>query len=127
MVWLIQTIDAIARQVQRDVIFLRFTANPRSRAVRKKLRETIEWLDHNKIGWKMTGDFDPRAIWIEGTPTCLYLDVASRTRKMSLVRKKFADADGSPRAQGFLFSRLALVEAMEHSERDDPDFWDNYV
>jgi hypothetical protein len=46
---------------------------------------------------------------------------------MSLVRKKFADADGSPSAEGLLFSHLALAKAMEHRERDDPDFWENYV
>jgi hypothetical protein len=30
--------------------------------VRKKLQGTIEWLNQNKISWRVTGDFDPNVI-----------------------------------------------------------------
>jgi hypothetical protein len=124
MVWVIETIDRMSRRLGRDVIFLRFTEGVNKTTLKKNVKEAKVWLDDNSIGWRMTGDFDPHFIWIEGTPSCIYLDVKPRSRKIPLIRKKFAGQDGSPRIGGLLFSRITFTQAMEHSHRDDPDFWD---
>ena len=124
MVWLIETIDKMSRRLGRDVIYLCFTEGVNRTTFRKNVKEAKAWLDANSIDWRMAGDFDPHCVWIEGTPSCIYLDVRPRSRKMPLIRKKFASKDSSPRVGGLLLCRLTFAEAMEHSERDDPEFWD---
>ncbi len=127
MAWTVQTIDALARLLGRDVIYLRFGDELWEKDVDEEVGKTTDWLDERNIKWKIVENFDAETVWVEGGPSCLYIDIDPEQPDFSIITEKFVAPDGSPAEPGFVLDRLAVATALEHAERDDDAFWDRYI
>ena len=143
MPMLIEHIDAIARQKQRDVLFLEFNS-PRAqerfdeigrredqrcdwRSLRSRLN-IICWLDAQNIVWKPCGDF-ANINCMTPYRGQIYIDIPFET---SSPEFKSLDAhlefpDGKSRFDGVTFFYLPLAKAMENAAHDEPGFWERWA
>ena len=126
MVREVRSIDALVREIGRDAAYLRLSGRPYGDGWAKRLEDITGWLEESNFGWEQVYDFHPDRFEIEGAPTCIYLGVCPESAEMREAIQHFCSADGSPRIAGVTLNMLPLSVAMEHSERDDPDFWDRY-
>jgi len=127
---LIQHIDAIARQKQRDVIFLVFDLDLRKQIDWQKLpvrKQITEWLDQEKIPWIACGHFANEQIEY-GYRGQIYIDVpfdASNTVYQKLCN--FLEfPDGKMRFSDAWFFYETLEHANENKHHDIPGFWENH-
>lgn len=137
---LIQYIDAIARQKNRDVLFIEFTdeqqftindddaefsyssINWRELPIRQ---EIINWLDGKRIPWTPCGHVADTSIMLSYQGQ-IYVDVPydeglTEYRQLSAYLE---NTDGSMRFKNAKFCYLPLDVAMKNSEHDEPRFWE---
>lgn len=136
---LIEHIDAIARQKQRDVLFLKFLdpenlegkIQPDSVwhwASSAGRQSAIEWFNRNQIHWQPCGSFAD-----ENSMTSyagqVYIDVPFEETNpvYQKVLNYFENPDGSPRFPGVLLFLLPLDVAMKNAHHDEPGFWDRWA
>lgn len=143
---IIQYIDAIARQKQRDVLYLVFG----ERTVRAYMHEAsaeddadsgifdvlhewertpnrqmvLDWLDEQGIAWQSCGGFAN----VNSMPPYMgfvYVDVPYDTAlpEYQKLEAFLEQADGSRVFPDVLFCYVPLDMAMNNAEHDDPDFW----
>ena len=127
MAWTVQTIDALARQLRRDVVYLSFSDKLWEKDVDEEVEKITDWLDKRNIKWRVVENFDPDTAWVEGGPSCLFIDIDPEQPEFSVITDKFVARDGSPAEPGFILDRLPATTALEHAERDDDAFWDRYI
>jgi hypothetical protein len=127
MAWTVQTIDALARLLGRDVIYLSFSDELWEKDVDAEIQKITDWLDERKIEWKVVENFDPDTVWVEGGPSCLFIDIDPEQPDFAVITDKFVAPDGSAAEPGFALDRLPVATALQHAERDDEAFWDRYV
>ena len=142
MPMLIEHIDAIARQKQRDVLFLEFNS-PHSK---ERLDETvlegqrcdwhsllsrlkiISWLDEQNVTWKPCGDF-ANIDTVTSYRGQIYIDIpfepSSAVYKALEAFLEFPD--GKSRFDDVTFFYLPLAKAMENTAHDEPGFWDRWA
>jgi hypothetical protein len=137
---LIQTIDAIARQKGRDVLYLTFypldNPNPDDPLDAPKYHfdhensttraEIIQWLDQNGIAWQPCGSFEPGWMVLEGYSGDIYLDVPLDTGNevyQKLVNH-LENPGGSMRIKDVTFWALRLERAMINKHQDEPGYWE---
>ena len=123
----LETIDAIARRLQRDVVYLdiRERMGQRSRDRHEVTAATV-WLDAEEIGWEMCLGFLPRTLLIKGGPRAIYIDTPFEPGS-PLLRKldeRFETPDGQPRHPNLVFTLLTLEDALINAGQDSPGFWD---
>lgn len=123
----INTIDAIARRLGRDVIFLDIR-NSVDRLVRDRpeIADATAWLDAEGIGWTACLGFVPGMLLIEGGPRAIHIE-ASFERGSAMLAKleaRFETPDGHPRHPDLILSLLTLEDALINTEQDAPGFWD---
>ena len=133
---LLKHIDAIARQKQRDVLFLRFCGNgpgdyPEDYDEWKRLparKHITEWLDQNQITWFSCADY---ALENFMGPYLgqIYLDVPFDETDPSYQRLRdyLENPDGTTRHTGAWFILLPLERAMENAHHDEPGFWERWA
>jgi hypothetical protein len=128
---LIEYLDKIARDKQRDVLCLSFLDS--SMEIDELLDMNFEqykpfvemsaWLDANGIKWQscalQSGIASSGRIYVdvpfdESDP--LYQKLASYLE----------NPDGSMKLEGLKFFYMSLAQAMEFAEQDEPGYWDNY-
>lgn len=132
-------IDLIARQKQRDVLYVTFRSpnsiredgwskdeydwheDPMYNLVR-------QWLTDHHIPWKRCGP-----IASERFLCCyqgyIYLDVLNDINdpNYQLICNYLEHPDGTRRFPTVIFGRLSLSKAMENAHHDEPGFWDNWA
>lgn len=124
----IETIDAIARRLGRDVIFLDIrNGEDRSVRDRSEIVEATAWLHAEGIGWKACLGFVPGMLLIEGGPRAIHIETPFEPGSATLARleARFETADGRPRHPDLILTLLPLEDAMINAEQDAPGFWDN--
>ena len=124
------TIDGIARQLGRDVLFLALLNDENeSLDIYAEIDPITDWLEARGITYRICTAFEEGVVYIEGGPGCIYLDVEPNTdlRKLAVLLNKFGPVDGPQSVSGFQLSVLTLENALKNAEQDDPSFWDNMV
>ena len=125
---ILETIDAIARRLKRDVIFLAIVERQdRPSRDRPEVAEATAWLDAEGIGWTPCFGFMPGMVIFEGSPRAIYID-APFEPGFPLLRKledRFETPDGLPRHPDLVLSLLRLETAMVNADQDEPGFWDS--
>lgn len=132
---LIKDIDAIARNKQRDALFIRFAPvniveamleyNHRKDKRRKKV---LAWLNKNRIAWQecvpMTSD-NCSCSYIGD----VYLDVPydESDPQYQLVMNYLENPDGSLRDENVHFCYVSLENAMKNAHHDEPGFWERWA
>ena len=126
---ILETIDAIARRLKRDVIFLAIVERQdRPSRDRPEVAEATAWLDAEGIGWEPCFGFMPGLVIFEGGPRAIHIDSPFEPRS-PLLRKledRFETSDGLPRNTDLVLSLLRLETAMVNADQDEPGFWDNF-
>ena len=123
----IETIDAIARQLGRDVIFLDIQSGEEPPvANRPEIAAAIAWLDAEGIGWTACLGFVPGTLLIEGGPRAIQIEVPFEPGSAILAKleAQFETPDGNPRHPNLVLSLLNLEDALINAEQDEPGFWD---
>lgn len=124
----IETIDAIARRLGRDVLFLDIRSGV-DRPVRdqSEIAQATAWLDAEGIGWTACLGFAPGTLLIEGGPRAIHIDAPfeSGSAMLAKLEARFETPDGHPRHPDLILSLLTLEDALINAEQDVPGFWDN--
>ena len=126
---ILETIDAIARRLGRDVIFLAIVERQdRPSRDRPEVAEATAWLDAEGIGWEPCFGFLPGMGIVEGGPCASYSDAPFEPGSPLLRRleDRFETPDGLPRHPDLVLSLLRLETAMVNADQDEPGFWDNF-
>ena len=137
---LIKHIDAIARQKQRDVLYIQFTnADVHKDDEFVLFPELVDWehlkdrndvidiLNANQIPWYPCGEFaDPNLMMsYQGQ---IYVDIPYDTSNPQyLALEKFLEnPDGSMRSPRVTFYLVSLTSALENAHQDEPGYWDQF-
>lgn len=131
---LIEHIDAIARQKQRDVLFIQFNDpsdsedwlyDGESSASRQ---EIIQWLNNNQIIWQPCSGVANENCMMSYAGQ-IYIDVPFGVADpvYQRVLGHLENPDGSMRLPGVLFCALKLQTAMKNAHHDEPGFWERWA
>ncbi|KXU87143.1 hypothetical protein CR51_36020 [Caballeronia megalochromosomata] len=130
---LLKDIDVIAREKQRDVLYLTFTQadqqpSPVPSADICTRRKIIEWLNANKVGWSMCGDIAEECT-MRSYAGQLYIDVPYDTSDpvYQAVQQFLEYPDGTMRFEDAKFWIVPLELAMTNAHHDEPGFWDRWA
>lgn len=111
----IETIDAIARRLCRDVIFLDIRSS-QDRPVRDRaeISEATAWLGAEGIGWTVCLGFVPGMLLIEGGPRAIYIEVPFEPGSGTLAKleTRFETQDGHPRHPDLILTLLPLQDTL---------------
>lgn len=137
---LIKHIDAIAREKQRDVLYLEFNPEPdaddfwgdnhgrysfRDDPVRKKI---LDDLTNMGVEWLCCGGFASENCMMSYAGQ-VYLDVPFE-KDLPLYQKVEAyleHPDGTMRFENVRFYALPLQVAMKNAHHDEPGFWEKWA
>ncbi len=124
---LIQHIDAIAREKQRDVLFVHFEhyQHEQPHSAREQL---IAWLDQQHIDYMpCMGLEDPTLL--DGYQGDLYLDVPFDIAdpRFQLLSLHLEDEEGNMKIDGVLFFTLSLELALEVDAERNGAIFDDFV
>ena len=129
---ILEHIDAIARKLQRDVLYLTFhgkDAQPFDQVeVSPQRTQIINWLDQEKIAWKECGPIASEngfssyvgQIFID-TP---FDETNEEYRKLQAFLEH---PDGSMRYEDVCFYIVPLEVAMKNAHHDEPGFWKRWA
>ena len=137
---LVQYIDAIARQKQRGVLYVRFhSKGDRSFnylghdssykwETDKQRKSFCKWLDKNNISWQCCGDI-ANENYMMSYQGHIYLDVPfdENNPLYVLLRDYLETPDGNMRFETMTFCYLSLEQAMKNAHHDEPDFWEKWA
>jgi hypothetical protein len=127
MVWELQTIDAMARRVGRDVLFLEPDEDGAQWAEDDPFEAIQTWLSNQGIESLPVEIFDPETIWIEGAPMCVFVDVLLGSKEHELLDTAVKPDAAHPAPGTWTLHILPISVAQAHSERDTEEFWDKYI
>lgn len=138
MPMLIEHIDAIARQKQRDVLYVVFNSPASDNQDEKEIlgqadlewetlpirQQIIDWLDAQGIGWKPCGHFADVNLMM-GYRGRLYIDLPfNKSLPAFQALTAFLELpDGSMRFPEATLFYYPLDKAMENAAHDEPGFW----
>lgn len=138
MPMLIEHIDAIARQKQRDVLYVVFHHPASDNEDREEIldradidwetlpirQQVIDWLDAQGIGWKCCGHFADVNLMM-GYRGRLYIDLPfDKSLPAFQALTAFLELpDGSMRFPEATLFYCPLDKAMENAAHDEPGFW----
>lgn len=128
---LLEHIDKIAREVQRDVLFVGFDQEifPSYEFNTYEARnDLIRWLDEHEISYKLCGPIASESGW-ESYRGQLYIDLPfdEKNEKYQLLDKHLCNADNTPKISGVIFYYVPLEIAMKNAHHDEPGFWDKWA
>ncbi len=127
MVAILETIDTIARRLQRDVLFLDIRGRHGGPARnRPEVAEATAWLDAHGISWTLCIGFVPGRVIIEGGPRAIHIDApfAPGSALLAKLDARFETPDGKPQHPDLILTLLPHAVAMVNAEQDEPGFWD---
>ena len=143
---LLEHIDAIARQIQRGVLYLEFHPLARAPQAGENLsaqdvwawktmpdsawqalpirQQVIDWLDAQGIGWQPCGHFADVGLMM-GYRGQLYIDLPydQSLPSYQALEAFLENPDGTMRYREALFFYCSLEEASKNATHDAPGFW----
>jgi hypothetical protein len=127
----IEHIDKIARDKQRDVLFITFDKKvyPSYEYEEYEARQNlIKWFEENDIPYKLCGHYASECGW-ESYRGQLYIDVPmdEDNPKFQLLNNHLEYEDGTMKIKGVLYMYLSLEIAMKNAHHDEPGFWDKWA
>jgi hypothetical protein len=129
---LIEHIDKIARNKNRDVLFLLFKdtsdePDPLDYENFKHRNEAIEWLTNNNISFYPCAGVANENSFGGFYIGILYIDVPfDETDKLFQKLSNYLEySDGSQKIDGITFGYYPLESAMKNKHHDEPGFWEN--
>lgn len=139
---LIEHIDAIARQKQRDVLYVEFHPPVAGSVNDEEIvdqgdfdwktlpirQQIIDWLDAQGIGWKPCGLFVNACVMM-GYHGQIYIDLPfdEALPAFQSLQALLELPDGSMRFPDATFYCCTLELAMENAAHDEPGFWDHWA
>ena len=129
---LLQHIDAIARQKQRDVLFVAFGRSPgdlkvdwRNLPVRQQI---IDWLNENGMTWQECSHVASENCMMSYLGQ-IYINVPFDTGlpEYQKLAEFLEREDGTPCLAGAFFCYLPLSIAMKNAHHDEPGFWEKWA
>ena len=126
---ILEHVDAIARRLQRDVLFIRFDLdimpglNYRHWPKREAL---LAWLDAQQISYKMCADIGNEHA-IEHYWGQIYFDQVPYEDHHPQYQQLLAHLeqdDGEMKIHGVMFCCVPLRVAMQNAHHDAPGFWE---
>ncbi|WP_322003593.1 hypothetical protein [Paraburkholderia tropica] len=133
MPMLIQHIDAIARAMKRDVVFVTFPACEVSLEGEtidwenyEPREELVTWLNENGINWMPCAFFADERTLIFPYDGRIYIDVPYDPvdKRYQKVSAHLESPDGTPRIVGVRFWYLMIDMAMKNEHHDEPGYWE---
>lgn len=127
MPMIIKHIDKIAREKQRDVLYIEFddeidyTINPTR-------KEFLKWLEANEIPYLPCAYIANECVW-DSYKGQLYIDIPmdENNAKYRLLNSHLENEDGSFKIEGIKYMYVPLEMAMKNSHHDAPGFWDEWA
>ncbi|MGY6255535.1 hypothetical protein ACXIVK_18905 [Paraburkholderia caledonica] len=129
---LLEHIDAIARNLQRDVLYLAFVrANPPTFQDYEGLesrKRILQWFDDQSVPWRECGPCASEAT-MRSYAGEVFIDVPfdegdAQYRK---VQAFLEYPDGTMRFDDVKFYVVPLEHAMKNSHHDEPGFWERWA
>jgi hypothetical protein len=131
---MIDYIDAIARQKQRDALFVTFTDDPagepspydsESHPGRAAI---IEWLDMHGYAWQPCGEVADERLMVSYRGS-IYIDVPYDLAdpRYRALETFLEHSDGSLRMPHMRFLVIGLDYANRNAHHDEPGFWDRWA
>jgi hypothetical protein len=129
---LIEHIDAIARKLERDVLYLEFVKaqHPRRanyRGLDSRLR-IVQWLDSEGIRWRECGQVASETV-VRSYAGEIFIDVPfdETDSQYQKVHEFLEHPDGEMRFDDVRFYVVTLEVAMKNAHHDEPGFWDRWA
>jgi hypothetical protein len=144
MVMGMKHIDKIAREKNRDVLFVSFEPEVRkapyyaapnhvyygdtSWESDTNRAEFIHWLEERYVGYEPVAHFACES-GFRAYNGCIYVDVPfdESDRRYEMVRHHLEHGDGQPRNPRVKFWVCALEDALKNAHHDEPGFWENWA
>ena len=128
---LIKFIDQIAREKQRDVLYVQFDRKVYSSDNYEKWKARtrfIHWLQQNSIFYEECGGFASENS-IESYRGQLYIDIAydESLTEYQKLSEYLEYADGRMKIKGLLFCYVPLEKAMKNKHHDGDGFWEKWA
>ncbi len=124
-------IDKIAREKNRDVIFINFNRDifPSYEYEDYKARnELLQWLDANDISYQECGPMADECGW-ESYRGQLYIDlpIDEDNEKYRLICEHLDGPNDTFKIKGVESWIFPLEEALKNKHHDEPGFWDEWA
>ena len=131
MPMIIKNIDKIAREKQRDVLYIAFDekVHPSYDYENNPKRiEFIKWLESNDIPYLFCEYIASESGW-ESYRGQLYIDIPmdENNPKYKLLNNHLEYEDGSFKIEGIKYMYVPLEMAMKNAHHDKPGFWDEWA
>lgn len=122
---LIRHIDQIARQENRDVLFLVFDDNPVKMLNGEARENAMAWLEDNEIYYEPCGPVASDH-GLESYDGHLYVEVPHQPSHphFKQLLAHFENEDGSSKVPDTLIYCLSLSHALKNKHHDEPGYWD---
>lgn len=129
---LLEHIDAIARKLKRDVLYLEFVKAKRPhradyRSLGSRLR-IVQWLDSEGIEWRECGQLASETV-MRSYAGEIFINVPfdETDDQYRKVQAFLEYADGTMRFEDVRFYVVTLEVAMKNAHHDEPGFWDRWA
>lgn len=127
----LEHIDKIAREKQRDVIYIEFDKKvyPSYEYENYTVRiELMQWLEEHEIPYLPCGHIASEYGW-ESYRGQLYIDIPmdENNPKYKLLDNHLENEDGSFKIEGIRYMYVPLEVAMKNAHHDEPGFWDEWA
>ncbi len=131
MLKLLKHIDKIAREKNRDVIFINFAKDvfpSYDYENYKERNELIEWLKEHQIPFEECGPMASENGW-ESYRGQLYIDIPidENDEKYQLICEHLDTPKGGFKIKGVESWIFPLEVAMKNKHHDEPGFWDKWA
>jgi hypothetical protein len=128
----IEHIDKIAREKQRDVLFIGFIllTNTSSPIYGKAADDNLhlKWLQENHISYQPCGLIANENAMPQYQGH-LYIDIPMDEANSDYQKllAHFENEDGSPKDAHCVLYYITLADAMKNAHHDEPGFWENWA
>ncbi|MFM0185564.1 hypothetical protein PQR25_07220 [Paraburkholderia nemoris] len=129
---LLEHIDAIARKLKRDVLYLEFLKAKRPHRVDYQRLEShsriVQWLESEGIDWCECGPLASETV-MRSYAGEIFINVPfNETDDQYRKVQAFLEyPDGTMRFDDVRFYVVTLQLAMENAHHDEPGFWDHWA
>jgi hypothetical protein len=128
----LEHVDAIARRLKRDALYLDFVKAKRPHREDYRRLESrariVQWLDSEGIGWCECGPFASETV-IGSYAGEIFIDVPFDENDVQYrkVQAFLEYPDGTTRFDDVKFYVVTLQLAMKNAHHDEPGFWDRWA
>lgn len=128
---ILKHVDQIAREKNRDVLYVAFDNEIYDDYDYKEWvsrTQLIQWLENHQISYIECSHMASEN-YMESYRGEIYIDVPYDENNPTYIQVKdyLENPDGSSRISGLIFHLLPLEIAMRNKHHDEPGFWENWA